>query len=83
MIEPEVAFNDIHDNMDLAENMLKYICSYVMENCADDLQFLNDRDAQEQQAKPQNEQQKRPVFLKKFTKIHGVLFINVLVYVLG
>jgi asparaginyl-tRNA synthetase len=55
MIEPEVAFNDITDNMDLAENMLKYICQYVMENCADDLKFLNDRDAQEQQTKPQNE----------------------------
>jgi asparaginyl-tRNA synthetase len=55
MIEPEVAFNDIHDNMDLAEEMLKFICKYVMDNCADDLQFLNEREATEQQAKPQNE----------------------------
>ncbi len=55
MVEPEVAFNDIHDNMDLAENMLKYICKYVMENCADDLKFLHEREAQEQQTKPQNE----------------------------
>ena len=55
MIEPEVAFNDIHDNMDLAEDMLKYICTYVMENCWDDLQFLNEREATEQQVKPQNE----------------------------
>ncbi len=55
MIEPEVAFNDIHDNMDLAEEMLKYICAYVMENCADDMQFLNERDAQDQLSKPQNE----------------------------
>jgi asparaginyl-tRNA synthetase len=55
MIEPEVAFNDLNDNMDLAEEMLKYICQYVMTNCADDLKFLNDRDAQEQQSKPQNE----------------------------
>lgn len=55
MIEPEVAFNDIHDNMDLAQEMLQYICKYVMENCADDLQFLNEREATEQQAKPQNE----------------------------
>lgn len=55
MIEPEVAFNDINDNMDLAENMLQYICQYVMDNCADDLQFLNDRESQEQQTKPQNE----------------------------
>lgn len=55
MIEPEVAFNDIHDNMDLAESMLKYICQYVMENCADDLKFLNEREVAEQQSKPQNE----------------------------
>lgn len=55
MIEPEVAFNDLNDNMDLAENMLQYICQYVMDKCADDLQFLNDREAQEQQSKPQNE----------------------------
>ncbi len=55
MIEPEVAFNDLNDNMDLAEEMLKYICQYVMTNCADDLKFLNDRDAQEQTQKPQNE----------------------------
>jgi asparaginyl-tRNA synthetase len=55
MIEPEVAFNDIHANMDLAEEMLKYICSYVMNNFPDDLKFLHDREAAEQQTKPQNE----------------------------
>ena len=52
MIEPEVAFNDLNDNMDLAEEMLKYICSYVVENCADDLAFLNERDKNEQASKP-------------------------------
>ncbi len=41
MIEPEVAFNDIHDNMDLAEDFLKYLINYALENCADDLEFLN------------------------------------------
>lgn len=55
MIEPEVAFNDIHDNMDLTEDFLKYICQYVMDNNADDLQFLSDREEQEQKQKPQNE----------------------------
>jgi asparaginyl-tRNA synthetase len=55
MIEPEVAFNDIHDNMDLAEEMLKFICKYVMDNCSDDLQFLHERETTEQQSKPQNE----------------------------
>jgi asparaginyl-tRNA synthetase len=55
MIEPEVAFNDIHDNMDLAEEMLKYICQYILENFADDVKFLNDREVQEQATKPANE----------------------------
>jgi asparaginyl-tRNA synthetase len=41
MIEPEVAFNDINDNMDLAEDFLKYLVKYILENCEDDLQFLN------------------------------------------
>ena len=40
MIEPEVAFNDINDNMDLAEDFLKYCIRYALEHCADDLNFL-------------------------------------------
>lgn len=55
MIEPEVAFNDLKDNMDLTEDFLKYIANYVLINCVDDLQFLNEREQQEQQSKPQNE----------------------------
>lgn len=55
MIEPEVAFNDLTDNMNLTEDFLKYICRYVMENCADDLNFLNNRELEEQKTKPQNE----------------------------
>ncbi len=42
MIEPEVAFNDITDNMNLAEEMLKYLVKYALEFCNDDVQFLND-----------------------------------------
>jgi asparaginyl-tRNA synthetase len=41
MIEPEMAFHDIHDNMDLAEEMLKYLIGYALEHCAADLEFLN------------------------------------------
>ncbi|MFT5778406.1 MAG: asparaginyl-tRNA synthetase [Crocinitomicaceae bacterium] len=55
MIEPEVAFNDLKDNMDLTEEFLKYLVNYVLTNCQDDLQFLNERDAKEQESKPQNE----------------------------
>jgi asparaginyl-tRNA synthetase len=41
MIEPEAAFYDINDNMDLAEDFLKYLVSYVLDECKDDLEFLN------------------------------------------
>ncbi len=41
MIEPEMAFYDIHDNMDLAEDLLKYLVRYAMKNCSEDLGFLN------------------------------------------
>ncbi len=41
MIEPEVAFYDIVDNMDLAEDFLKYLVRYALEHCMDDLEFLN------------------------------------------
>ena len=42
MIEPEVAFNDINDNMDLAEEFIKYCVRWALENCYDDVKFLND-----------------------------------------
>ncbi len=41
MIEPEVAFNDINDNMNLAEDFLKFLIQYVLDKCSDDLEFLN------------------------------------------
>jgi asparaginyl-tRNA synthetase len=41
MIEPEMAFYEIKDNMDLAEDFLKFLIRYALENCADDLEFLN------------------------------------------
>jgi len=41
MIEPEMAFYDINDNMDLAEDFVKYLISYALDNCHDDLDFLN------------------------------------------
>ncbi|HAF30368.1 MAG TPA: asparagine--tRNA ligase [Bacteroidales bacterium] len=55
MIEPEMAFYDIHDNMDLAEDMLKYLIRYSLENCIDDLKFLENRLIEEEKNKPQNE----------------------------
>ncbi len=55
MIEPEVAFNDLDDNMDLAEDFIQYVIRYTMEKCADDLKFLETRLLDEEKAKPQAE----------------------------
>ncbi|OFY91551.1 MAG: asparagine--tRNA ligase, partial [Bacteroidetes bacterium RIFCSPLOWO2_12_FULL_31_6] len=53
MIEPEVAFNDLNDNMDLAEEMLKYCVQYALDKCGEDLAFLATRLEEEDQSKPQ------------------------------
>lgn len=55
MIEPEVAFNELNDNADLAENMLKYVIRYAMEKHPDDIEFLDKRLADEEAQKPMNE----------------------------
>ncbi len=52
MIEPEVAFNNLQDNMDLAEDFIQYVIQYTLEKCEDDLKFLDDRLAQEEKQKP-------------------------------
>ncbi len=53
MIEPEVAFNDLDANMDLSEDFIKDVLQYVLDNCKDDLEFLDNRLAQEEKTKPQ------------------------------
>ena len=55
MIEPEVAFYDIHDDMDLAEDMLKYLIRYALDHCADDLAFLSKRLEEEEKNKKAEE----------------------------
>ncbi len=55
MIEPEMAFYDITDNMDLAENFLKYIVNYTLDNCTDDLAFLNDLELEDDKKKPEHQ----------------------------
>ncbi|HRE75307.1 MAG TPA: asparagine--tRNA ligase [Flavobacteriales bacterium] len=55
MIEPEVAFNDLNDNMDLAEDLLKYVIRFALDNCAEDIEFLRTRLLEEEKQKPQNE----------------------------
>ncbi|APG60479.1 asparagine--tRNA ligase [Christiangramia salexigens] len=55
MIEPEVAFCDLDGNMDLAEEFIKYVLKYILKHCKDDLEFLNERQINEDKLKPKNE----------------------------
>lgn len=55
MIEPEVAFNDLEDNMNLAEDFIRYIIGYAMEHNREDLEFLAQRLEEEEKQKPQAE----------------------------
>ena len=55
MIEPEMAFYDIEDNMKLATDLLQYLVAYALANCADDLEFLDKRAFEEESAKPQDQ----------------------------
>ena len=55
MIEPEMAFYDLEDNMNLAEELLKYLIAYVLKHNAEDIEFLSQRLAEEEKQKPQNE----------------------------
>ena len=55
MIEPEIAFMDLEGNMDLAENFLKSVIGYILEQNHEDLKFLAQRLEYEKKSKPQNE----------------------------
>src|SRR5690349_19609201 len=55
MIEPEMAFYQLDDNMDLAEELLKYLTHYALENCFEDLEFLNNRAIEEDKTKKEKD----------------------------
>ena len=61
MIEPEVAFMDLAGNMDLAEDFMKSVISYVLDHNKEDLAFLEQRLEQEDKSKPQNERAPMPL----------------------
>jgi asparaginyl-tRNA synthetase len=61
MVEPEVAFNDLHDNMALAEKFMKFLLSYAIDNCADDLKFLEERQLNEEKALPKDKRHDSPL----------------------
>jgi asparaginyl-tRNA synthetase len=64
MIEPEVAFNDLNDNMDLAEDFIQYVIKYTLDKCQDDLKFLETRLLDEEKSKPQTERSEMPLLEK-------------------
>jgi len=66
MIEPEMAFSDINDDMDLAEEMLKYVLQYALDNCMDDLEFLSKRQQDEEKGKKADERSMELVEKLKF-----------------
>ncbi|WP_297762682.1 asparagine--tRNA ligase [uncultured Muriicola sp.] len=64
MIEPEMAFFDLNDNMDLAEDFIKSVLSYVISHCQVDLEFLEKRLLDEEKTKPQAERSEMPLLDK-------------------
>ena len=85
MIEPEVAFNNLEDNIDLAEDFLKYVINYVLENCKDDLDFLDKRFAEEQKTKSEKDRAKeglieklKNVVFKRFKRVSYTEAIEIL-----
>jgi asparaginyl-tRNA synthetase len=69
MIEPEMAFHDLDDNMTLAEDFSKYIIRYAIDHCADDLAFLQNRLIEEEKTKKKEEQSEMTLL----EKLHFVL----------
>jgi asparaginyl-tRNA synthetase len=64
MIEPEMAFYDLNDNMDLAEDFIKSVIHYILEHCKEDLAFLDNRLTQEEKSKPMHQRSPMPLLEK-------------------
>ncbi len=75
MIEPEMAFYELDENMDLAEEMLKYVTKYALDNCMEDLKFLSNRLTEEEKSKPQD--QRSMELIEKLNSVIGEDFARV------
>jgi len=64
MIEPEMAFYELQDNMDLAEELLKYVIRFALDHCPDEIEFLKNRLLEEEKAKPQQERSEMDLVAK-------------------
>src|SRR5690606_17797804 len=69
MIEPEMAFYELTDNMDLAEELLKYVIRFALDHCPDEIEFLKNRLLEEEKSKPQSERSAMDLV----TKLHFCL----------
>jgi len=84
MIEPEMAFYELEDNADLAEEFLKYLIDYAIKNCKDDLEFLSKRQQEEEKGKPQDQRSMELieklnfVLSKKFERLTYTKAIDIL-----
>ena len=85
MVEPEVAFNNLENNIDLAEDFLKYVIQYVLDHCKDDLEFLDKRFEEEQKGKPEKDRAKeglieklQNVVAKRFKRVSYTEAIEIL-----
>ena len=85
MIEPEMAFYDLQESADLAEEFLKYLVDYALTHCQEDLEFFNKRELDEEKTKPQNERNdlsllERLAFVKEndFARVTYTEAINIL-----
>ena len=75
MIEPEVAFYELSQNMDLAEDFLKYLIGRILEHCTEDLDFLNQRFIEEQKKKPKKERLENTL-IDHLKLVHQISFIR-------
>jgi len=64
MIEPEMAFCDLNDNMQVAEDLLKYVIKYALDTCPDEIEFLKTRLLEEEKQKPQDERSEHDLVAK-------------------
>ena len=71
MIEPEIAFYDLIDNMNLAEDFIKYVLRYTLEARREDIEFLNQRFLEEEKTKPQAERSEMSLIEKLEFVIHN------------
>jgi len=64
MVEPEMAFYELEDNMDLAEELLKYVIRFALDHCPDEIEFLKNRLLEEEKGKPQQERSEMDLLSK-------------------